>query len=47
MLGLLGSMLAGGLILVWITRVNKRDFKVFGCRGKLPGQDLSRVTLAS
>ena len=25
-LGLLGSMLAGGLILVWIARVNKRDF---------------------
>ncbi len=31
-LGLLGSMLAGGLILVWITRVNKRDFRSLGLR---------------
>ena len=31
-LDLLGSILAGGLILVWITRVNKRDFRSLGLR---------------
>ena len=31
-LDLLGSILVGGLILVWITRVNKRDFRSLGLR---------------
>ena len=38
MLSLLGSILAGSLILMWVTRINKRDLRSLGLRASMwPG----------